>query len=147
MQGKNENDSSGKPGSPVIFPVSALVIVLLLASPLAIPQVRNKVKDKVESKFRDILYGDIDLFDSEKDKEGKLSETENDGVTGQESITDADIEEAREREKREREKIVTEQREYSTKRENFNDFISQFRKSKTQSEEISAENEVSVKKL
>ncbi len=51
----NETNSSRSSGSPVIFLVSALVIVLLLAIPFAIPQVRNKFKDKVESKLRDIL--------------------------------------------------------------------------------------------
>ena len=81
---KNETDSSGSGVSPIILVVSAILIVLC-ASSLAIPQVRNKVRDQVESKVRDILYGDLESSDSEVDKVKELSETESEVVAGQES--------------------------------------------------------------
>lgn len=135
---KNTSDSSGKSGSSFIFIVSALVIVLLLATPLAIPQVRNKVRDKVESKVIDILYGDIESSDPEEHKAEKLFETKRKEVAGQESFKVESPEEAYEREKLEREKLEREKIAEKNKT-SYRAFLYELHKSKVQDEEASAD--------
>ncbi|MDQ1253873.1 MAG: trimeric autotransporter adhesin [Euryarchaeota archaeon] len=126
---KNETASSSGYGNPVILAVSALLLVLLCASPLAFPQVRDKVRDKVENKIRDLLYGDLEFSESEEDKKGKSLEIENEEVTDQEAIIDVSAEEAQEREKRAREKITAEK-----ERTSYRAFLSELQKSKNQEE-------------
>ncbi len=106
----------------------------MCASSFAIPQVRNKVRDKVESKVRDILYGDLESSDSEVDKVEELSETESEEVAGQESTILVSAEEEYEREKRKRENIIAERERIS-----YRAFLSELQKSKTQEEETPAE--------
>jgi hypothetical protein len=77
-----------------------------------------------------MLFRDLEFTESEEDKEGKLPETENNGVIVQTSITDISAKEAREHEKRERERITTEKEKNS-----YRAFLSELQKSKAQEEE------------